>query len=234
MKKWILVCCISMLFISGLWAFEVGGGISVFVPESLYLHKQGSVSVETNLEYSFGIGKVIRFPIGITYMKVTGLMTYGEGAENTNKPWFVSDALIPKIGLLIHIPISVLYLEVFGGGAGFWNFYQQPLVGNIEQYFAGTLGKEVAFSNPGFTRKFGVGYLFGGAIGLKLQKISIDVSCTYMRLTAPLTMSGTLYTIEPISSDTGNTTAVKSPYSNDKLKLVLSGLSFSIGGKFAF
>ena len=98
---------------------------------TMYLYGEGSVSLEQSLEFALGITDNISLPIGVTYNTNYGLTV--EGESNEHLPWFYSDSLMPYIALKVHIPLDPLYLELFGGAAGNYNFTLRALEGNIER-----------------------------------------------------------------------------------------------------
>ena len=106
MKRAIFVIVLA-IGVSGLsFSLEAGGGISVFVPQSLFVHGNGSVSVETNLQYGFGFSKYLSFPIGISYNKIYGYTPTGTAAlDAATSPWFFGDSIMGYVMAKIHLPV---------------------------------------------------------------------------------------------------------------------------------
>lgn len=66
-------------------AQSVGGGLSFWVPESLYLGRGGSVGVESAIGSSLGFGEVITVPFGIAYNKVYGRLEHDPDAADRKR-----------------------------------------------------------------------------------------------------------------------------------------------------
>ncbi len=71
---------ISLLFLFAVWIFNAafaqsaGGGISVFVPESLYRFGNGTIAFEQGLSTTIGLGPVLSVPIGFAYHSTDGYL----------------------------------------------------------------------------------------------------------------------------------------------------------------
>ena len=135
------IICLVILFALGLTtplvAQSFGGGLSFWVPESLYLGRGGSVGIESALGSSIEFNDMISLPFGIAYNKVYGLLPEGTAVGSEPQPWFIADTLLGFVMAKVQLPIGPLYVDVFGGGAGVWNMTLVPLTGNIESEIAG-------------------------------------------------------------------------------------------------
>ncbi len=170
-------------------AFEAGGGLNVFVPESLYRHGEGSISVETRVESGFGLTENVSMPFGIAYNQVYGLTArnisvpgndedeIGELGSGT-RPWFYADSLLPFVQVKFRLPAGRFYIDAAGGFAANWNLTMRPLHKHIEKDLARahahneheeatkhlvfTEGPEISHL-PGFglTASVATGYRFG-------------------------------------------------------------------------
>ncbi len=153
------------LFIGSVWSygFELGGGYSVFIPESLYRYHQGGISFETSLGWKIGLSKYLSIPVGVTYDKIDGLMVSGTGTPAATQPWFIADSIMPYAMLQLHLPIGIFYVNFFGGGALNWNATLTPLGQNIESYLATQAGSNngVSFTSPTYANSLGFGWLAG-------------------------------------------------------------------------
>jgi len=220
MKRTLLA--LALLGIAGALSYglQAGGGISVFVPESLYAHGQGSISVETNFQYAFGFGKFLSFPIGVTYDKINGLMPGGPDYANATAPWFVADSVAPYLMAKIRVPLSIFYVEAYGGGAINWNLALTPIGQNIEAYFGNSTpfnGTTVTSgTGTGIMNTLGYGWIAGVGLGVTVKKIQVGIDATYRNISSPLAFSGGSYT------------------SSSNATIVLSGVAIGLNGSFDF
>jgi hypothetical protein len=224
MKKIIILLLIITPVV--LPAFEAGGGVSVFVPQSLYEYGNGSISLEQSIEFDFGIGKYLSIPLGFTYNTNYGLMVDGEGqAEN---PWFYSDSILPYALLKVHVPLGPFYLEIFGGGGVNYNFTLRALEGNIEKDLSNGSGQAV-FSDGtmDFDKLWGFGYLAGAGFGITIDKISIELNALFRNIRHELDFSADYADFSEVSP--GETYEP-----GESLVLLMRGISFGISGSFAF
>ncbi|MGL1893045.1 MAG: hypothetical protein OCD02_15530 [Spirochaetaceae bacterium] len=224
MKK-IMITSFLLIFISVLaWSQSAGTGFSVFVPESLYLLGDGSVSMEQSLEFELGLGSVFSLPIGVTYNTNYGLMVDDEA--EAEHPWFYSDSIMPYVMLKAHIPIGPLYIEAFAGGAVNYNLTLRPIEGNIEKDLS-TTDSQAVFEDDSleYENSVGYGYLAGGSIGVKIGDISVDVSVTYRNIWHQLNLVGEYSSISQVDSGL--------EYESDA-ELMMRGLSIGLGGSFSF
>lgn len=221
------VLIVLLVFISSR-VFALGGvgtGISVYVPESLYKAKLGSVSLEQSLEFDLKLGNILSIPMGVNYNTNYGLMV--KGVDQAEDPWFYSDALMPYVMLKAHIPVGPLFFEVFGGTGINWNITLRAMEGNMESNLS-TTGSQAVFSDGtlDFDNKLGFGFLAGGAIGFTHDKISVNISGLYRYFQHDLNLSATYSDFSQVSPG-----EVYNP--GDTLKLIVSGISIGIGGSIA-
>ena len=223
MKKVCFIIIIGILSTS-LWALpkSAGTGFSVYIPESLYLKGDGSVSLEQSLEFGIGLGGIMSMPIGVTYNTNYGLMV--DGVSKVEHPWFYSDSIMPYIMLKAHIPLGPLYIELFGGGAGNYNFTLRPIEGNIEKDLSVGSSQAVFVDDSlKYKKAFGLGFLAGGSFGVNIGKISVDISVQYRSIWHNLDLTGEFSSISQVNSG--------QPYDSNAT-LMMRGLSVGIGGSF--
>lgn len=217
-KKWLLAFALLGLCPVLSFGRSFGTGISIFIPESLYRFHQGSISVETSFQQSIGVGKYLSFPIGVTWDKINGLMP---GYSNATSPWFVADSISPYVMAKVQVPISIAYVEVFGGGALNWNLALTPLGQNIESYFGSTSafsGTQVQTGyGSGLGATLGYGWQAGAGFGvtLKKYKAQVGIDATYRDISSPLTLKGS------------------APY-NASTSVVLRGISVGLNAQLTF
>lgn len=224
MKKITLILLILFLTVPALFSLSAGTGISVFVPESLYRYGEGSVSLEQSLEFALGLNDIISLPIGVTYNTNYGLTVAGESKEQL--PWFYSDSLMPYVMLKAHFPLGPLYLEIFGGAAGNYNFTLRPLEGNIEKDLSTNTQQAVLVDGSmDFDKLFGWGYLAGGALGVTFGDISVDIAVQYRSISHGLNFSADYASFSQVNPN--------QTYDRD-IQLLMQGISVGLGGSFAF
>lgn len=230
--KRLLATVVIVFGIAGLASsLEAGGGISVFVPESLYLHGQGSISVETNFQYALGLTKLLSIPIGISYNKVYGYTPGGTTAlDQVTTPWFFGDSIMGYVMAKVHLPVSIFYLDLFGGGAANWNATLTPVGQSIESYLAGVSGADaVAFPNPSYGATWGFGWLAGAGLGVSIKKVRVDLSATYRDIRSALTLSGTYYAV----NSTAQTATTQNYSAPSTAVLIMRGVSVGINAHFS-
>jgi len=224
MKKVCLFLLITLPF--SLSAFEAGGGVSVFVPQSLYQYGSGSVSLEQSLEFELGLTKLFSLPMGLTYNTNYGLMVKGE--DKAKSPWFYSDSLMPYLMLKVHIPFGPFFVNFFGGGAANYNFTLRALEGNIEKDLS-VSGSQAVFTDGSldFEKSWGFGYLAGAGMGVKIDKISIELSALFRSISHELNLSADYDSISQVSPG-------GSYDPGDPVKLLMQGISIGLSGSLAF
>ena len=232
-KRFVLAVILAASGIVAANAQSVGGGVSVWVPESLYLDRGGSVGVETALGSSVGLGSILSLPFGVVYNKVYGLLPESaEGLPTAPRPWFVADTFVLHASLMVTVPIGPLYAKAFGGGAGGWNATLVPLVGNIAADLAAD-GQLVVFDGgmPTITDgRWGYGWIAGGAVGITIDQIAIDLNATYRLLRYDVTVAGDVFRID---AESGAFIADE-PVSIPNLVARLAGVSIGINARFSF
>lgn len=231
MKRLLAVVVVSLAIAGFASALEAGGGISVFVPQSLYLDGQGSISVETNLQYAVGLSKLLSIPIGVSYNKIYGYTPGGTTAlDGVTTPWFFGDSIMGYVMAKVHLPFWIFYLDLFGGGAANWNASLTPVGQSIESYLAGTTtgADAVAFPNPSYSASWGLGWVAGAGLGVTIKKVQVDLSATYRDIRSPLTLTGTYYAINSAAQ-----TATAGNYSApSNAVLIMRGISIGINAHF--
>jgi hypothetical protein len=230
MKRLMVMCVLLIAGSSSLFSQSVGGGLSFWAPESLYLGRDGSVGVESGLSTSVSMGEMISIPVGVVYNKVFGLLPEGSAAGTAPDPWFIADSIILTLGLQADIGLGPLYVQFFGGGAGGWNVTLTPLVSNIETDIAAA-GEIATFDGaPAITDgRFGYGWYAGGAVGMSFGQISVDLNVTYREVQFPFSVSGDYFAI---SSADGSFVATRN-LNETGLAARLAGFSVGLGGSFA-
>ncbi|MFP4484649.1 MAG: hypothetical protein ACOCYG_03970 [Spirochaetota bacterium] len=200
MKRRAILAVLVFVVAVGGWGQSVGGGVSVFLPESLYWNGDGSVSVETALSTSFGLGEFLSFPIGISYNQVYGLKPESAELDINAGPWFYADNLQPFLMAQGRIGIDRFYVDLFGGGGLSWNPVMRPLKGTIEADLAGRLSGEdatdISFTSLTVDNALGYGWLAGGGFGLNIQGVDVDLNATYKSMTHGVVVTGEYYRIE--------------------------------------
>lgn len=230
MKRFALVLAMAIVVLTPAATQSFGGGLSFWLPESLYLTGDGSVGVESALETSFGLGEFLSFPIGLSYNQVYAMLAEFPDATTSNAPWFYADSMVVHLMGKAHIALGPLYIDAFGGGAAGLNFGGlKPLTTNIENTIAAS-GEYWKFSaSPTIEGgAFGYGWVAGGGIGMTFGQISVDLNATYRLLRYEVSVSGD-YVASDGSSFLG-TGAYDSPAA---LKARLGGISFGINGAFS-
>lgn len=231
--KRLLLASLLTIAVAGLgFSFQAGTGISVYIPESLYLHDKGSVAVENNLQTSLSLSKCLSLPFGVTWDKVDGYTPGGTAAlDAVSTPWFFGDSVMGYVMARVHLPVSIFFLNIEGGGALNWNATLTPIGQAIESYLtpSGSLG--VAFPNPTYSAPWGYGWVAGASLGVALKKFSVSVAALYRDIRSPLKLSGTYYTVGP----SGTTSTQVASYSLPTGAVaVMRGISVGINGDFKF
>ncbi len=227
--------------VSSVGAQSFGGGISVFVPWDMFEGQTGSISFETSLETSLGLGDYLSFPVGFAYNQVYGLSPDGtlsatsadpDAALSTGGPWFYADSLLTYLLAKFHIPAGPVYFDVYGGGALNYNFSLRPLEGQIAKDLAeaGAFGANpgaVAITDMTVESGLGAGWIVGAGTGVQIDQIRVGLDVSYRHIYHDLQISGEYLTAggQPQSFDAGDTVG--------DLRVILRGLSIGIGGSFS-
>jgi hypothetical protein len=197
MRRFRVSCIVAVLLVvatTALSAQTAGGGLSVFVPESLYAAQEGSISIETGFQTAIGIAEAVSVPLGIAYNQIYGLMPSRETDDySATRPWFYSDSLVTFVMAQASVGSGPVYVNVFGGGAGNWNIAIRPLTANIEaDMSAVTEGSRVSFRDtPEITSNFGIGYVAGAALGLRLDFGALELRGSFRNIGHRGTVTGT-------------------------------------------
>lgn len=224
LKKITILILFSLFCATHGFSMSAGTGFSVFVPESLYLYGDGSVSMEQSLQFSLGLTDIISVPIGVTYNTNYGLMVNNE--PDVSGAWFYSDSIMPYILVKAHIPVGKVYFEFFGGGAVNYNFTLRPLEGNIEEDLSVGGNQAVILDDSlEFEKSVGFGYLAGGSIGVTFGDISVDITVQYRSIWHKLNFSGEFHPASGVSPG--------QKFESDA-NLIMRGLSIGLGGSFKF
>ncbi|MFP4301321.1 MAG: hypothetical protein ACLFQZ_04775 [Spirochaetaceae bacterium] len=228
----------AIVAVTVLPAQEVGGGISLFLPLSTFEHQEGSLSVETALESTIGLGPVLSLPFGIAYNQVWGLTPRGDDGTgdpiDVSAPWFYADALSPYLMVLVRVPAGPLFLDLYGGGVVNFNLTLRPLQGAMLEDFEtlrqanGGEGSEiVGIDDLSVDSGVGYGFLAGAGVGMRFPPVRIVLSGTYRHLMHPLIVSGNYYDRDgdsyPFSTDDSG-----SPLYIEELELLLRGVAIGI------
>jgi len=218
MKKLIFIFLALIVLTTLLPAQSVGGGISFFLPETLYLDGDGTIGFEQGLSTAIGIGSLFSIPLGFAYHSSDGYRLEDTGLATITGPALYGDLIMPYLQLKIRVPIGPVYIEGWGGGAFGWAFSLKP-TGN----FANLFGSDIAVGDTNIQKKLGYGWMAGGAIGVQINAIGIDLGATYRAMFMPISGS-----VSYSGSASGTHTFT------DQAKAILRGISFRIGGSFSF
>ena len=222
---WPAALVLALAVVAPVASQNVGGGVSFWVPESLYLGRGGSVGVESALGSSVGLGDVVSLPFGIAYNKVYGLLPEGAIAGTTPSPWFVSDSILGYVMVKARVGLGPLYVDLFGGGAGVWNATLLPLTKNIEGDLA-AVSELLSFAGGPTVEggRLGWGWQAGGGIGTTIGPASVDLNVTFRSVKSPASISGTYFSGDPA----GPALTGPDPYGPESFVLRLTGLSIGI------
>lgn len=227
MKKVVSAFAAMVVVVLSAHAQSAGGGLSVFVPESLYRHAKGTVAFEQGFSTSIGLGPFISIPVGFAYHSTDGYLFEHEGLVEADGPSFYGDSFIPYAGLKAHIPLGPsFYLDAFGGGALNWAFSLQPNAIGLAQNLADGSNQKIAFDEIEVERSIGYGWMVGGAFGIKIDRISIDLGATYRLLMVPVVVTADLRRVDGASA-----TEDRVRYADGFA--VLRGVSIRLGGSYA-
>jgi len=219
-----LLCAIWML--DSAFAQSAGGGISVFLPESLYRFGKGTIAFEQGLSTSIGFGPILSAPIGFAYHSTDGYLLEHKDAASIEAPSFYGDSIIPYAALKARASLGALYLEVMGGGALNWAFSMKPTA-DFAKALASSGTELIALDKVSIEKRLGYGVIAGGAIGVKLGKVSVDLGATYRWLRTPMTIDADISRVNGGAATTDHVTL-------DDAVAILRGVSFKLGGNYAF
>ncbi|MFW5695343.1 MAG: hypothetical protein ACOCYB_09240 [Alkalispirochaeta sp.] len=219
-----------------------GGGISVFVPWDMFEGETGSISFESSLETSLGLGEYVSFPVGISYNQIYGLSPDGtvpdgseesEEALSTGGPWFYADSLLPYLLAKIHIPAGPMYFDVYGGGALNYNFSLRPFERQIARDLrdAGVFGDNpgtVAITDIDIDSSMGAGWIVGAGTGLQIDQIRVGLDVSYRHVYHDLKVSG-----EYLEEGASQVQSFDADDTVSQMRVLLRGFSIGIGGSFS-
>jgi hypothetical protein len=206
----------------------------------MFQGETGSISFETSLETSLGIGPFLSIPIGFAYNQIYGssvvgtVHSTGDDLE-TSGPWFYTDSLLPYLMLQVHIPAGPAFFNVFGGGAANYNFSTRPLHDRIARdlrdagAFGATTG-DVAVTDLSIESGLGWGWVAGAAAGLTFGDISVSVNATYRHILHDLTITGRSFRPD---GTTGRFDTSTEAFAVEDLRILTNGISIGVGGSFA-
>ena len=146
---------------------------------------------------------------------------------DSTKPWFMGDSFMPYIMLQARLPLSLFYIEVFGGGVFNWNASLTPFKGNI----AGDLtapNEYAVIKTLSFKNNTGYGWVAGAAFGIKIKAVSISVDFMYRSLQSKLELSGTY------DEGTVGSSYTAAVLDEPDAKLLIRGVAVGIGGSYEF
>ena len=232
MKKAVLLIAVVLILSSvPVYSEEAGLEFSVFVPESLYLHGEGTVALTSGFGTSWALADFIEIPIGFDYMKLHGMMvegvTNGSTAVTASKPWFMSDCFIPYITVKLNLGLGPLTLSAFGGGAAFWNATLTPLRGFIAADLAPS-GSVAGLSSLNYKNNFGFGWLTGAEISVEVHPVTIGLFAEYRSLSSALELSADYVSASSTAvSGSGSLSGTDS-------RLFIRGIAGGIKGSLSF
>lgn len=224
---------VFLLFSTGSFAVaqSAGGGISFFIPESLYLDGSGSISHEVGLSTEAGIGSMLSLPVGFTYIKASGLLPYESGEKADDRIWLAADTVIPYLRLKAKAPLGTVFIELYGGVAGGWFLSPEPFAVPIGRKAGEDAGVDyLVLEEAEASLSFGWGYQLGGSIGVTIGQISVSLDAGYSDLRSEATVTSDSY-LEV--TETGSVVTAKTGYKG-VFDVRLRGFSAGIGGSFAF
>lgn len=221
--KGIVVLVLALVIAGPAFGQSVGGGVSLWLPESAWRADDGSLGVETALGTSIAFGEFLSAPFGLVYNQVFALMAERSG-ELTATPWFYADTLLPFLMAKVRVPIGIAYVDAFGGVVGLWNMTVKPLTKNIEGDVA-TAGQLFSFEDALTVEggRLGWGWQVGGAVGVRIDAISVDLNVTYRLARADATVSGSYSSV-----DVAGGSVITGQSFGEAIRLRLAGFSIGI------
>jgi len=211
----------------GLSGQSLGGGLSVFVPEELYLGGQGTLAFEQGLSTSVAFGNLLSVPIGFAYHSTGSFVLDPAKNLNSSGPDLYGDVLIPSVQLKAHVGLgSLVYFELHGGGALAWAFSLRP-TSSFAQAISTTSTDLAVATDVVIKENLGYGWVAGGAFGVNFGAISIDLGATYRWLRIPLDISANVTRGQP-----GGLWSASEAFSSTSESALLKGLSVQLGGSY--
>ena len=214
MKKLMVLVLCTLCLPLFIHAQSLGGGISFFLPETLYLDNDGTIGFEQSLGTSVKIGNMLSIPVGLVYHSSDGYRLEDTGLQETSGPALYGDIFMSYAQAKLRLPLGMLYVDGWAGGALAWAFSMKP-TGNFPRLF----GSDIVVQETDLIKKMGYGWLVGAALGIQINAIGIDFGASYRSIAFPLEGSVTH------SSGTHDFTS--------KARVILRGISFRIGGSYS-
>jgi len=230
-RNMIAFLCLGMALSGTLYAAEAGTSLSFFIPESLYTHGEGSVSLETGLSTSLGLGNHLQIPMGFQYNKIQGFLVEGAMVNGTEveatAPWFMGDSIMPFVKLQASLPLGPLTLSGFAGGAVNWNVSLTPFEAHAARDVAPDDGYAV-FTAFNYENKLGYGWLAGASLGVTISPVTVTLFAEYRNIKTPLALSGSFRSGPEEDITTSGT------LEGSDAALLIRGITLGLGGSFAF
>ncbi len=233
MKKTLTLMFLLFIMCAGLSAQSFGTGLTVWIPETLWKSGEGSVSLENGVDSSLGLGSLISLPFGLTYLKAHGLRPDGSSQaynyESADGSWYLADVLVAHLGIQARADFAGLYFKAQAAAAGSWLISLSPFSASIEQFYKNTAGSADAHIS-GLTTdyRFGWGWTAGGAIGMRIDALEVEISAAYRSISHEGMFRAGLLLLDDGGNVTSNTDLT------EQVALVLRGLSIGLGGSFSF
>ena len=241
-QRILLTTVLLALISTPVMAQSFGGGISIFVPWDMFEGETGSISFESSLETSLGLGEYLSVPVGISYNQIYGLspdgtLSSGSADEDealaTGGPWFYADSLLPYLLAKVNIPVGPVYFDLYGGGALNYNFSLRPFERQIAQDLkdAGVFGENpgtVAITELDVDSGLGAGWIVGAGTGVQIDQIRVGLDLSYRHVYHDLKVSG-----EYLQSGRTEVQTFDADDTISQMRVLLRGFSIGIGGSFS-
>lgn len=241
-QRILLTTVLLALISTPVMAQSFGGGISIFVPWDMFEGETGSISFESSLETSLGLGEYLSVPVGISYNQIYGLspdgtLSSGSADEDealaTGGPWFYADSLLPYLLAKVNIPVGPVYFDLYGGGALNYNFSLRPFERQIAQDLkdAGVFGENpgtVAITELDVDSGLGAGWIVGAGTGVQIDQIRVGLDVSYRHVYHDLKVSG-----EYLQSGRTEIQTFDADDTISQMRVLLRGFSIGIGGSFS-
>lgn len=209
---------ILALFIPVVETHAIGTGFSIFFPEAGTPSIEQSVTAELTL-----IKKYLSFPVGVNFNKISGIKTLD--IVQSTEPWFYADCLQLFLHMKVNIPFGDhFFISFFGGGNINWNLHLEAKTGNIDRDLAAYYNYSMVSSDLTYQAKTGFGFEAGGSMGLRINRLTFDLTVSYVDIKHTLVMSGDYHYAD--QSGTVGTAAFDIP--NARLSLKGFKIGFNI------
>jgi hypothetical protein len=167
-------------------------------------------------------------PIGVAYDKVYALLPEGDEVTAQARPWFVSDSLLGSAMVMAHVPFGPMFVRGFGGILGVWHMALDVLSGNVQMDLARTgetVGSRSLSVDGG---RFGWGWQAGGAVGVSIGPISVDLNVTYRLARSQAQVSGEYYVVD----ESGPSVSGPLTYGPTAISIRFAGLSVGVDVRY--